>query len=179
MNTYTIDTARSRVAFTVRHLGFSKVSGSFKEIRGTIRFDGQELHSLAAEANITVGSIDTGDLDRDDNLRSKEFFAADGYPEIAFVSTSVADVSRDRFTLVGDLTIRGVTRSVALKARFRGDVAGSESGSRIGFTASLVINRKDYGLRWNAAIEAGGLVVSEDVRITLEVEAVSGEDGSR
>ena len=172
MNTYTIDPDRSRVAFSVRHLGFSRVSGSFKEFRGTIRFDSRDLNSLAAEANITVASIDTGDKDRDDNLRSKEFFAADEYPEITFVSTGVSDASRGRFTLVGDLTICSVRRQVALKSQYRATTGEVAAGSRTTFSATLVINRKDYGLRWNAAIEAGGLVVSDDVRVTLEIEAV-------
>ncbi|HYE57576.1 MAG TPA: YceI family protein [Rhodothermales bacterium] len=172
LQTYTIDATHSRVGFTVRHLGFSKVRGAFEQVEGIVRFDGSDLSTLEAEATIQAESITTNEPKRDAHLRSADFFEVETYPTLTFKSTEVKNVSDDAFTLVGTFTMHGVTKTVELQGEFLGTTQDPWGGTRVGFEAKTKVNRKDYGLNWNVALEAGGFLVSEDVEITLEIQAV-------
>jgi polyisoprenoid-binding protein YceI len=168
---YKVDNAHSQLQFTVDHLVFFKVSGFFKDYQAEIEADPASKSIRSAKAVIQVASVDTREPKRDDHLRSADFFDAANHPEMTFVSKRVEGAGDD-ITVYGDLTIRGTTREVALKGSFRGAITDHMGNGRAGFTASTVINRHDYGLNWNKALEAGGFVVGDEVTINLEVEAV-------
>ncbi len=174
--TYTIDPAHSRVGFTVRHMGFSKVRGSFEQFEGAVRMTPGALSTLEAEATIQTRSITTNVKDRDEHLRSADFFDVDTYPTITFESTEVRDVSGNAFTLVGELTIRGVTKTVELAAEYLGEGTDPWGNTRVAFEARTTINRKDYGLTWNQVLETGGVLVGEKVNISIEVQAVQEQE---
>ena len=167
--TWSLDQAHSRVGFKVKHLGISTVRGAFSEYDGTVRFDPADLSTLSARTTVQVASIDTENERRDNHLRSADFFAADEFPAMTFVSKRVQNIEGDRFELVGDLTIRGTTKEVVFDGEFLGVAAMGES-ERAGFEASTTIDRLDYGLAWDRLTEAGGLVVSHDVTIVLELQ---------
>ena len=171
VRTYAVDPSHSRLGFVVRHLGFSKVRGAFEQFEGTVHLDPADLSTLRAEATAQTESINTNDAKRDVHLRSGDFFEVETYPTVTFKSTGVKNVSGDAFTLAGELTMHGVTKSIELKGEFLGEGKDPWGGTRIAFEASTTINRKDYGLNWNVALEAGGLLVSEDVQIVLEIQA--------
>ncbi|HLT47668.1 MAG TPA: YceI family protein [Rubricoccaceae bacterium] len=172
IQTYIVDPAHSRLGFVVRHLGFSKVRGAFEQFEGTVRMAPGDLSTLEAEATVQTQSITTNEEKRDAHLRSADFFEVDAYPTITFKSTEVRDVNGNRFTLVGDLTMHGVTKRVALEGEFLGEGPDPWGGTRVAFEAGTTINRKDFGLNWNVALETGGWLVSEDVEIVIEVQAV-------
>ena len=176
LSTFTVDPAHSRLGFTVRHMGFSKVRGSFEQFEGTVRMEPGSLDTLQAEATVQTNSITTSDEKRDEHLRSADFFEVDKYPAISFKSTEIKDVSGDAFTLVGEFTLHGVTKTIALKGTFLGEGIDPWGGTRVAFEASARLNRKEYGLNWNAVLESGGFLVSDDVEITLEVQAVQQQD---
>ena len=175
VQTYNIDPSHSRLGFTVRHMGFSKVRGSFEQFEGTIHLDPDDLSTLEAETTVQTQSITTNEADRDEHLRSADFFEIETYPAITFKSTEVRDVSGNSFALVGELTIHGETQTVELEGEYQGTGTDPWGGTRVAFEASTQINRKDYGLNWNQVLEAGGVLVSEKVDITLEVQAVQEE----
>ena len=175
LQTFTIDASHSRLAFVVRHLGFSKVRGSFEQFEGQVRMQAGDLSTLEAEATAQASTITTNEEKRDAHLRSGDFFDVETYPTITFKSTDVRNVSGNSFTLVGDLTMRGVTKRVELDAEFLGEGQDPWGGTRVGFEARTEINRKEFGLNWNAALEAGGFLVSDDVKIVLEIQAVQQE----
>lgn len=172
LQTYTIDPSHSRLGFVVRHMGFSKVRGSFEQFEGVARMAPGDLSTLEADATVQTHSIITNDEKRDAHLRSSDFFETEAYPEITFQSTEVRNVSGDTFTLVGDLTIRDVTKRVELQGEYLGEGKDPWGGTRIAFEAQTRINRKEYGLNWNAVLETGGFLVSDEVDIVLEVQAV-------
>ena len=172
LQTYTVDPSHSRLGFVVRHLGFSKVRGAFEQFEGTVRMAPGDLSTLEATATVQTHSITTNEEKRDAHLRSADFFEIETYPTITFQSTEVRDVDGDRFTLVGDLTMHGVTERVALEGEYLGEGGDPWGGRRVGFEARTKVNRKAFGLNWNVALEAGGWLVSEDVEIILEVQAV-------
>lgn len=176
LETFTIDPKHSRLGFTVRHMGFSKVRGNFGQFDGIVRMAADKLETLEAQATVQADSITTGTEDRDEHLRSEDFFAVDSYPTITFESTEVRPLSDDTFTLVGDLTIRDVTKSVELDGEYLGNGTDPWGGTRVAFEAETTINRKDWGLNWNQVLEAGGVLVSEKVAISLEVQAVLEEE---
>ena len=177
VTTYTIDASHSRFGFVVRHLGFSKVRGAFEQFEGTIEMEGDDLTTLRAEATAQAASINTHDAKRDAHLRTGDFFEAETYPELSFRSTEVLNASGNSFTLVGDLTMRGVTKTVAFHAESLGTASDPWGGTRIAFEASTKVNRKEYGLNWNVALETGGWLVSEEVEIVLEIEATRNAEG--
>jgi polyisoprenoid-binding protein YceI len=177
VTTYAIDPTHSRMGFVVRHLGFSKVRGSFEQFEGSLQMEGGDLSTLRAEAAIQAASVNTNEPKRDAHLRSADFFETDTYPTLTFQSTEVQNVDGDTFTLVGGLTMHGVTKTVEFKAEYLGTSADPWGGTRVGFEATTKVNRKDYGLNWNVALEAGGWLVSEDVEIVLEVQAVQQQPG--
>lgn len=176
LQTYAIDPSHSRLGFTVRHMGFSKVRGSFEDFEGTVRMASDDLATLEAEATVQTQSITTNEEDRDEHLRSADFFEVESHPTITFESTDVRDVSDSSFTLVGDLTIRGETKPVELEGEFLGQGTDPWGGTRVAFEAQTTINRKDFGLNWNQVLETGGVLVSEKVDIILEVQAVQEEE---
>lgn len=172
VTTFTIDPAHSRFGFVVRHLGFSKVRGSFEEFEGSVRMEDGDLSTLETTATARADSVTTQDEKRDGHLRSEDFFHVEKYPELKFESTEVRDVDGDGFAIVGDLTIHGVTKSVEFQAVHLGTGPDPWGGTRVAFEAETTINRKEFGLNWNTVLETGGVLVSEDVRIVLEIQAV-------
>jgi polyisoprenoid-binding protein YceI len=166
-----LDPSHSHVEFVVRHV-MSKVRGRFKDFVGTITV-GDTPETSRVEAQIEAASVDTHHADRDAHLRSGDFFEVDQYPTIAFRSTRVEPGDDNEFRLVGDLTIRDVTREVTLDAEYHGaSAADSVFGERTGFSASTEVDRDDFGLRWNKALDTGGLVLGTKVRLELEIEAI-------
>ena len=172
LQTYHIDPSHSRLGFTVRHLGFSKVRGSFEQFEGVVRMQPGDLSTLEAEGTVQTQSVTTSDAKRDAHLRSADFFEVETYPTITFKSTDVRDVSSDSFTLVGEFTMHGVTKTIELDGEFLGEGADPWGGTRVAFEARTKLNRKEYGLNWNAVLESGDVLVSDSVEITLEVQAV-------
>ena len=169
--TYTIDRAHSEAAFQVRHL-LTKVRGRFSDFEGTIVYDAAEPERSSVKAIIRAASIDTNEPDRDKHLRSADFFAVDEYPTITFTSTRVRQKGGEEFDVDGDLTIHGITRPVTLAVSFLGKAKDPWGNERLGFEAETTINRKDFGLTWNAALETGGFLVGDEVKISLSVQAL-------
>ena len=169
---WTIDKAHSSIGFRVRHLGISFVNGVFTDYDATLQFDPDDLSTLKATLTLRVASINTGVERRDNHLRSPDFFDAERYPEIRFVSKEVRNIQGNKFQLVGDLTIKEVTKEVVLDVEFLGTAPGMQGELRAAFTARGTIDRFDYGLRWNRLTEAGGVVVGREVTLLIDVEAV-------
>lgn len=168
---YTLDPSHSTVEFVVRHMMIAKVRGRFAAFQGSIELaPGSDLPK-SVSASIETASIDTREAQRDTHLRSADFFEAETYPAITFESSRV-EGTPDDFKIHGRLTIHGVTREVALSGNFEGRGGDPWGGQRVGYTAHTTINRKDFGLTWNAALETGGMLVSDEVRIELNVEGV-------
>jgi len=164
--TWTVDPAHSEVGFTARHLMVSKVRGQFKDLAAVVTV-AQPFEQSTVEATVQLASIDTNNADRDTHLRSADFFDIENNPAMTFKSTKVTNNS-----LEGDLTIKGITRPVTFDLEFGGISADPWGGTRAGFEATTEINRKDFDLTWNVAIEGGGLLVGEKVKIALDVELV-------
>jgi polyisoprenoid-binding protein YceI len=169
---YTIDTAHSRVGFVARHAMVAKVRGSFDDFEGTLHIDGEHPENSSGRVAIQAKSIDTRNGQRDDHLRSNDFLDMDNHPEITFVSKSVEPTGDDTFKVTGDLTIRGVTKEVTIDFEFTGTAVDPFGNVRIGLEGSTVLNRKDFGVSWNAALEGGGVLVSEKVTLEIEVSAI-------
>ena len=168
-----VDNAHSYVGFEVKHLVISTVKGNFKDFAGTINFDGKDVSKGSAELTIQVASINTNQEKRDGHLKSADFFAADSFPTITFKSKKVIPGTDQAFKLVGDFTMRGVTKEVTFDCVF-GGVFTSEKmgGSRAGFSAEAVINRQDFKLSYGQVLDNGGLAVGNDVKIKIDLEAV-------
>jgi polyisoprenoid-binding protein YceI len=169
--TWAIDPSHSLVEFGVKHMMFATVKGRFTGVRGTINLDEADLSRSSVRVEIDAASIDTRDERRDAHLRSGDFFDAETYPVLTFKSTRVEPAGPDRLKVTGDLTIRGVTRQVTLDATINGRGVTPWGNEVAGYSAETQINRKDYGLNWNAALESGGVLVGDTVKIALEVEA--------
>ena len=170
---WAIDPKHSIVEFAVRHMMFTTVRGRFKDVRGTIQcLDEADKSRASVEAVIDAASIDSGDPDRDAHLRSQEFLDVERYPTITFSSKRVERVDEDEFWVVGDVTIRGVTREVELATVYNGRGTNPWGQEVAGFTATTQINRKDFGLTWNVALEAGGFLVGDTLDVLVEVQAV-------
>ena len=170
-STWTIDVAHSKIGFKVKHLGISNVRGEFREYDAEISMDGNDLGTLQASATIHTTSIDTGNDRRDNHLRSDDFFGSEEFPAMTFESSAVQNVDGANFELVGELTIRDVTKEVVLEGEFLGSAKMGEE-QRAGFEARTTVNRMDYNLSWNRLTEAGGFVVGHDVEIILELELI-------
>lgn len=167
-----IDPAHSEIGFAAKHMMISTVRGRFSDVTGLIDFDENDPTSARIDVEVGVSSIDTRQEPRDQHLRSADFFDAENHPTMKFVSRKVEPVKGNEYRVVGDLTIRGTTREVTLDATFEGVHPDPWGGTRAGFTAAGKINRNDFGLNWNAAIETGGVVVGPEIKLQLEVEAV-------
>jgi polyisoprenoid-binding protein YceI len=171
VSTWTIDGAHSSAEFAVKHMMVSTVKGRFRSVAGTLQIDEADPTRSSIEASIDVASVDTGAEQRDEHLRSDDFFNVEAYPAITFRGTRISGAG-DEWKLDGDLTIRDVTRPVSLDVEFEGKGPDAFGGERAGFAATTKINRRDFGVNWNGLIEAGGVVVSDTVKITLNIEAV-------
>jgi len=168
-DTYVVDPVHSRVGFTVKHLVISKVSGNFKEFEGTIVFDEKDPSKCSVKGTIKTASVDTGNENRDNDLRGEGFFDVAKYPTITFESTKV-EKKGDQYLVTGKLTMKNVTKEVVLPVTVAGPInAGGKK--KIGVEGSITINRQDYGLKWSKTIEGVGLVVSDEVVLTINAEA--------
>ena len=168
--TWNIDASHSTIGFSIRHMIFSKVRGRFLKHTGAIQLADDATQSWV-ELAVDAASIDTGTAQRDTHLRSADFFDAEKFPELSFDSTNVEKLG-DKYRVKGDLTIRGVQKPVTLEAEYLGGGKDPWGNQRIGFSANLSINRKDFGLNWNQLLEAGGVLVGETIEIALDVQAV-------
>lgn len=169
--TYVIDASHSEMGFIARHAMVTKVRGSFTEFEGTAT-SGENLENAQIDLKINVDSIDTRNEDRNGHLKSADFFDAENYPEITFHSTNVAANGDDALKVTGDLTIHGVTKSVELDFDFTGEAQDPWGQTRVGFEGKAVINRRDFGLEWNTALDGAGLLVSEKITLEIEISAV-------
>jgi polyisoprenoid-binding protein YceI len=169
---YTVDPAHSRIGFVARHAMVTKVRGSFAEFEASAHIDAEDLSRSSASVTIKVDSVDTRNEQRDAHLRGNDFLDVETFPEIGFASTQVEPVGDDVLRVTGDLTIKGVTRPVTVDFTFEGSAVDPFGNHRLGFEGSVVVNRKDWGVSWNAALEAGGVLVSEKVTLELELSAI-------
>ena len=169
---YTIDPSHSQVLFKIKHLGISTVTGRFETFEGTFSYDSAKLADSKASVTIAADSINTNSEKRDAHLKSPDFFDVATFPQLTFVAKSTEAVDATHFLVNGDLTIHGVTKPVVLDAELGGTVKDPWGMERAAFTASTKINRKDFGLTWNKALETGGFVVGDEVKIELEVEGI-------
>jgi polyisoprenoid-binding protein YceI len=174
--TWSIDPTHSNVEFAVRHLMIATVKGRFTTVEGTVVLDDANPAASTAEITVQVASIDTREPQRDAHLRSADFFDVEKYPTLTFRSSGVSDVTADGFSLAGDLTIHGVTRPVTLEVINEGRGKDPWGGERAGYAATTRIKRSDFGLTWNQLLETGGLAVSDEVKISLDVELVKKKD---
>ena len=173
--TWQLDAAHTDIGFAVKHMMISTVKGRFADLSGTITIDEADLAGSSVEVTINAASVDTRQEQRDAHLRSADFFDVEKYPTLTFRSRRVESTGSGEFRVVGDLTIRGVTREVVLEAADEGRGKDPWGNERAGFSAKTVIDRRDFGLTWNAALETGGILVGNDIKISLEVEAVKAE----
>ena len=170
--TYTIDPSHTSIGFVARHAMVTKVRGAFNEFEGSAVVDGADLAASTATLTIEAASIDTRNDQRDAHLRSNDFLATDEFPQITFVSTGVARTGATTLDLTGDLTIKGVTGSVTVPFEFAGAATDPFGNLRVGFEGSVTVSRKDYGITWNAALETGGVLVSDRIVLEFEVSAI-------
>jgi len=168
---YSVDKTHSEVGFQVRHF-VSKVRGGFADFSGSIRIDAEKPEASHVEFTVKVASIDTKEPKRDAHLKSPDFFDAEKYPEIRFVSRKVVPAGEARYDVTGDLTMRGVTKEVTLPVIFTGFVKTPFDDERAGFETSLTLNRKEFGINWNKALDQGGYVLGDDVAISINLETV-------
>jgi polyisoprenoid-binding protein YceI len=176
--TYTIDASHSRIGFVARHAMVTKVRGSFNEFEGTGYFDAENPAGSNLQLTIQAASIDTRNADRDGHLKGNDFFDMETYPEISFASTAVEQVDAENYRVTGDLTIKGVTKSVTVDFEYTGTAVDPYNNTRVGFEGKTTVNRKDWGVSWNAALDAGGVLVSEKVTLEFEVSAIRTPDAS-
>jgi polyisoprenoid-binding protein YceI len=172
MATYKIDADHSDIMFKVKHLMISTVSGIFKKFDATLEIDENDFTKATVYFEADTTSVDTKNEQRDTHLKSDDFFYAEQFPKMTFKSTSIERKSGDEYILNGDLTIRDITKPMSLHVEFTGDVVDPWGMERKGFEITGKINRKDFGLKWSAVTEAGGLVVADDVKLQLNVEMV-------
>ncbi|KHL04253.1 YceI family protein [Sinomonas humi] len=169
------DPAHTRLGFSTRHAMVTKVRGSFNDVEGVINVDAEDPTASTVSITIKVASIDTRNAQRDEHLRTNDFFDAPHYPEITFVSKRIDQVEENSFIVSGDLTIRGVTKEIAIPLEFIGVERDPFGNLRAGFEGSRRIDRKDFGVNWNAALDSGGVLVSDRILLEFEISAVKTE----
>lgn len=169
--TYAIDASHTTIGFAVKHMVVANVKGSFGEFSGTINYDPEAPESTAASAVIKVDSIDTNNADRDEHLKNSDFFDAEKFPEITFETTRV-EGSAPNMTLIGNLTMKGVTKEISLPVELNGPITDPWGNERIGISGVAEINRQDFGINWNKMLDNGGLVVGDIVKLMIEVEGI-------
>jgi polyisoprenoid-binding protein YceI len=174
---YVVDPTHSRIGFVARHAMVTKVRGSFNDFEGSGYFDAENPSDSKLQLTIQAASIDTRNADRDAHLRSNDFFDMENHPEISFVSTGVEAVDGD-YRVTGDLTIKGVTKPVTVDFEYTGTAVDPYGNTRVGFEGQTTINRKDWGVNWNAALETGGVLVSEKVTLEFEISAIRTSDAA-
>jgi polyisoprenoid-binding protein YceI len=170
--TYILDTAHSQIGFLVRHAMITKVRGSFDQFEGSGFFDTEDPGRSNVRLTIRADSISTHDSDRDAHLRSNDFFDTERFPEIIFASTGFEMTDDTTYQVTGDLTIKDITRPVTIELEYTGAVVDPYQNHRIGFEGRATVNRKDWGISWNAVLQAGGILVGEKVALELEVSAI-------
>ncbi|MGV1010481.1 MAG: YceI family protein [Dermatophilaceae bacterium] len=170
--TYTLDPTHTRIGFVARHAMVTKIRGAFTAFEGSAVVDGGDLAASSVTVTIQADSIDTGNEQRDAHLRSNDFLAMDEFPQLTFVSTAVRQTGADTLEITGDLTVRGTTRAVTVPFTFDGAAVDPFGNERIGFEGSTTISRQDFGVTWNAPLEAGGVLVSDKVTLQFDVSAV-------
>jgi polyisoprenoid-binding protein YceI len=175
---YVLDITHTRIGFSARHAMVTTVRGQFGEFEGSAHIDTAHPASSSAKVNITTASISTGNADRDAHLRSGDFFDVETFPEIGFVATDVARVDAATWQVSGDLTIKGVTNPVTVEFESTGSARDPFGNLRVGFEGAATINRKDWGLTWNAALETGGVLVSEKIKLEFDVSAIATPAGA-
>ena len=173
---WVIDTVHSHVGFSVKHMMVTTVRGQFKSYRGSVRLDPKNFALSKFEGEIDVASIDTDNADRDNHLRTNDFFDAQNHPKITFSSTRIEAKDAGEFVVYGDLTIRGVTKPIALEVEFLGTSKNPYGKTVAGFNAHGTLNRKDFGVNFNALLETGGVAVGEKVKLEVDVELTQVED---
>jgi polyisoprenoid-binding protein YceI len=169
---YALDTTHTRLGFTARHAMVTKVRGAFEQFEGTAHLDFEDPTRSTATVTFQIASINTGNGQRDDHLRTNDFFDAPTYPEGKFVSTSVTKKKNDEYEMTGDLTLKDITKPVTITWVHTGTAKDPFGNLRAGFEGSSTINRKDWGIEWNAALETGGVLVSEKINLEFDVSAV-------
>ncbi|MGX7677833.1 YceI family protein [Jatrophihabitans sp. DSM 45814] len=169
---YTLDVAHSRVGFVARHAMVTKVRGGFNDFTGTLHLDGNDPTKSSAQLSIEVASIDTRNEQRDGHLRTNDFFDAPAHPQITFTSTSVEKLDDENFRVTGDLTIKGITKSVTIDWEYAGVATDPFGNVRVGFEGKATLNRSDFGVAFNAALETGGVLVSEKINLEFEISAI-------
>ncbi len=169
---YEVDPVHSRVGFSVKHLMIATVPGNFKEFEGKFDFDEKKGEVKDGVFTVKAASINTDNAKRDEHLRSADFFDVEKYPTITITNTKLKKAGKNKYKWTGDLNMHGVTKPVTFDLEHKGNVKGMMGESRAGFVATTKINRKDFGLNWNKALEAGGVAVSDEVQITLDISAV-------
>lgn len=168
--TWAIDASHTTVEFAVKHMMFATVKGHFNGVTGTVTVPDDDMSRAQVDVAIDASTVNTRDEKRDEHLRSNDFFGAGDHPMITFTSTRIVPKGGKEFDIIGDLTIKGVTRQVKLDAEFEGEGVNPWGQTVAGYSAETKINREDYGVTWNAALESGGVIVSNEVRIKLDVE---------
>ncbi|MQA03832.1 MAG: polyisoprenoid-binding protein [Streptosporangiales bacterium] len=169
---YDLDVAHTRLGFVARHAMVTKVRGSFREFEGHLHIDTADPTKSTGTLRIVTASIDTGVEQRDEHLRSNDFFDMPSYPEITFVSTGIEHVEADTYQVTGDLTIKDTTKAVVFDVEFTGSAVDPMGNHRLGFEATATVNRKDWGITWNAPLEAGGVLVSDKITLDIDISAI-------
>lgn len=170
MKKWNVDAAHSSIGFSVKHMMVSKVRGSFGDFGGEVEANETDLTSANIAFNIKVASINTGNEDRDNHLRSADFFDAETYPEIKFVANNITKKD-DEYEIAGDITIKDVTKPIVFEAEYGGKGTNPWGQEVVAFSAETKLNREDFGLTWNQALETGGVLVGKDIKITIDLEA--------
>lgn len=168
--TWTIDNMHSEVLFKVKHLVISTVTGSFKSFNGAASFEGDNFESAKIQFSIDTNSVDTNQAQRDAHLKSADFFDAEQFPSIDFESTSVSKIDDENYLVIGNLTIKGVTKEVEVNAEFGGTEKDSYGNQKIGFEVTGTVNRKEFGLTYNAITETGGLAIGENIKLVANIQ---------
>lgn len=171
MTKWNIDNAHTSVGFSVKHMMVSKVKGSFGKLEGTIAGNPEDLTGAQIDFKIDVASINTNNEDRDNHLRSADFFETEAHPQITFVSTNIVKKDDDEYDLTGDITVKGITKQITFKVEYEGKGKNPWGVDVVAFEAKGKISRKDFGLTWNQALEAGGVLVGDDIKISIDVQA--------
>ena len=169
---WTIDPAHSKIGFKVKHLMISNVMGNFRDFEGQVTTNGNDLSTANISFSLNSASVDTEMADRDTHLKSADFFDVGNYPKITFSGSGLKDLGDDMYELTGDLVIKGVTKKVVLPVEFGGLMTDPSGNVKAGFSIGGKINRKEWGLNWNAALEAGGVLLSDEVKIICDVQLV-------
>lgn len=169
---WSVDASHSAIEFVVKHMMIANVRGSFQSFEASVTADHEDLTTAEIDFSVDVASIATRDDGRDNHLRSADFFDVENHPKLTFKSTGATKTSDNEYDLTGDITIRGVTKPITFHVTYEGGGKDPWGGERAGFSAKGSLNRKDFGLNWNAALETGGFLVGDQVKISLEIEAV-------